>query len=301
MTNLVQARRTGRGATADEGGMGYLETLPRKVVTVYVPLAIFVFVLLFPFYWMAVCAFKTNQELHAYKGLASMWVWEPTLENIRFLLWDTDYPRWLWNTMLVTVVSTFTSIFCAVFAAYAIERLRYRGSRYVGMGIFLAYLVPPSILFIPLAIMVYQMGIFDSNLALIFTYPTILIPFCTWLLMGYFRTIPYELEECALIDGATRWQILVKIVLPLSVPGLISAGIFAFTLSWNEFIYALTFISSAEKKTVPVGAITELISFDVYNWGGLMAGALLGSLPVAILYSFFVEHYVSSMTGAVKE
>jgi len=296
MTDLL-ARRP----AADEGGMGYLESIPRKVVVVYIPLAIFIFVLLFPFYWMTVTSFKTNEELHAYRGLQALWIYEPTLENIRFLLFDTDYPRWLWNTMLVTVVSTFLSIFCAVCAAYAIERLRYKGSRTVGMLIFLAYLVPPSILFIPLAIMVFTLGIFDSNWALILTYPTILIPFCTWLLMGYFRTIPYELEECALIDGATRLQILVKIVLPLSVPGLISAGIFAFTLSWNEFIYALTFISSAENKTVPVGAITELITFDVYNWGGLMAGAMLGSLPVAILYSFFVEHYVSSMTGAVKE
>jgi multiple sugar transport system permease protein len=296
MTDIL-ARRP----AADEGGMGYLESLPRKVVVIYIPLAIFIFVLLFPFYWMTVTSFKTNEELHAYRGLQALWIYEPTLENIRFLLFDTEYPRWLWNTMLVTVVSTFLSIFCAVCAAYAIERLRYKGSRTVGMLIFLAYLVPPSILFIPLAIMVFALGIFDSNWALILTYPTILIPFCTWLLMGYFRTIPYELEECALIDGATRLQILVKIVLPLSVPGLISAGIFAFTLSWNEFIYALTFISSAENKTVPVGAITELITFDVYNWGGLMAGAMLGSLPVAILYSFFVEHYVSSMTGAVKE
>jgi multiple sugar transport system permease protein len=286
---------------ADEGGMGYLESLPRKVVVVYVPLAIFVFVLLFPFYWMTVTSFKTNEELYAYKGLAALWIFEPTFENIRHLLWETDYPRWVWNTMFVTVSSTFLSLFCAVCAAYAIERLRYKGSRMVGMCIFLAYLVPPSILFIPLAVMVFQLGIFDSNWALILTYPTILIPFCTWLLMGYFRSIPYELEECALIDGATRLQILLKIVLPLSVPGLISAGIFAFTLSWNEFIYALTFISSAENKTVPVGTITELITFDVYNWGGLMAGAMLGSLPVAILYSFFVEHYVSSMTGAVKE
>jgi multiple sugar transport system permease protein len=169
------------------------------------------------------------------------------------------------------------------------------------MGIFLAYLVPPSILFIPLATMVFGFGLFDTRWALILTYPTFLIPFCTWLLMGYFKSIPYELEECALIDGATRLQILVKIVLPLAVPGLISAGIFAFTLSWNEFIYALTFISSSENKTIPVGVITELVEGDVYHWGSLMAGALCGSLPVAILYSFFVEHYVSSMTGAVKE
>lgn len=286
---------------ASEGGMDYLQSVPRRWVTVYIPLAIFIFVLLFPFYWMTVTSFKTNEELHAYRGLAALWVFEPTIENIRFLLFDTEYPQWLWNTMFVTVTATFLSIFCAVCAAYAIERLRYKGSRTIGMLIFLAYLVPPSILFIPLAVMVFALGIFDSNWALILTYPTVLIPFCTWLLMGYFRSIPYELEECALIDGATRLQILIKIILPLSVPGLISAGIFAFTLSWNEYIYALTFISSAENKTVPVGVLTELISFDVYNWGGLMAGAMLGSLPVAILYSFFVEHYVSSMTGAVKE
>ena len=153
--------------------------------------------------------------------------------------------------------------------------------------------MPPSILFIPLAAIVYKLGLFDTRLALILTYPTFLIPFCTWLLMGYFRSIPFELEECALIDGASRWQILVKIILPLAVPGLISAGIFAFTLSWNEFIYALTFISSSEMKTVPVGVVTELVEGDVYHWGSLMAGALLGSLPVAVLYSFFVEYYVS--------
>jgi multiple sugar transport system permease protein len=290
-----------RKLPASEGGMDYLQSIPRLWVTVYIPLAIFVFVLLFPFYWMTVTSFKTNEELHANRGLDALWVFEPTFENIRFLLFDTEYPQWLWNTMFVTVTATFLSIFCSVCAAYAIERLRYKGSRTIGMLIFLAYLVPPSILFIPLAVMVFALGIFDSNWALILTYPTVLIPFCTWLLMGYFRSIPYELEECALIDGATRLQILVKIILPLSVPGLISAGIFAFTLSWNEYIYALTFISSAENKTVPVGVLTELISFDVYNWGGLMAGAMLGSLPVAILYSFFVEHYVSSMTGAVKE
>src|SRR6202035_1258399 len=186
-------------------------------------------------------------------------------------------------------------------AAYAIERLRFSGARYVGLAIFLAYLVPPSILFIPLAAIVFKLGLFDSDWALILTYPTFLIPFCTWLLMGYFRTIPYELEECALIDGATRLQILWKITLPLAVPGLISAGIFAFTLSWNEFIYALAFIQSSANKTVPVAILTELVSGDVYQWGALMAGSLLGSLPVAIFYSLFVDYYVSSLTGAVKE
>jgi len=292
---------TAHPTRGDEGGMGYLDSLSRKTVTVYIPLALFLLILLFPFYWMTVATFKTSEELHHYRGLEGLWLYEPTLENIRFLLFETDYPMWVVNTLWITFAATFISIFCAVCAAYAIERLRYKGSRYVGMSIFLAYLVPPSILFIPLAQVVFKLGLFDTSFALILTYPTVLVPFCTWLLMGYFRSIPYELEECALIDGASRLQILTKIVLPLAVPGLISAGIFAFTLSWNEYLYALVFISSAENKTVPVGVITELIEGDIYNWGALMAGALLGSLPVAILYSFFVEHYVSSMTGAVKE
>jgi len=290
-----------RERAADAGGMDYLESMSRRVVTLYVPLLAFLFILLFPFYWMTITTLKPNAELYDYRHYSPFWVVHPTLAHVKKLLFDTSYPSWLWNTVLVSVTATFLSLAASVLAAYAIERLRFRGSRYVGMGIFLAYLVPPSILFIPLATMVFSLGLFDTRLALILSYPTFLVPFCTWLLMGYFRSIPYELEECALIDGATRWQILVKIVLPLAVPGLISAGIFAFTLSWNEFIYALTFVSSSEVKTVPVGVITELVEGDVYHWGSLMAGALLGSLPVAILYSFFVEHYVSGLTGAVKE
>jgi multiple sugar transport system permease protein len=284
----------------DSLGMNYLVSLPRRVVAIYLPLFVFVVVLLFPFYWMTITALKPDAELLSREG-NPFWVMNPTLIHIKKLLFETAYPDWLWNTIVVSVVSTFLSIFCSVLAAYAIERLRFRGSRYVGMSIFLAYLVPPSILFIPLAAMVYKLDLFDTRLALILTYPTFLIPFCTWLLMGYFKSIPIELEECALIDGASRLQILIRIILPLAVPGLISAGIFAFTLSWNEFIYALTFISSSEVKTVPVGVVTELVEGDVYHWGSLMAGALFGSLPVAILYSFFVEYYVSGLTGAVKE
>ena len=301
LSRLLPWRGRAPAEVRETEGMDYLVTLPRRVFTVYLPLGVFLFVLLFPFYWMAITTFKSNEELYNFRDFSPFWVVQPTLQNVKRLFFDTSYPVWLWNTMLVSVVATFISLFCAVLAAYAIERLRFQGARTTGMAIFLAYLVPPSILFIPLATMVYAYGIFDSTLALILTYPTFLIPFCTWLLMGYFRTIPFELEECALIDGASRLQILVKIMLPLAVPGLISAGIFAFTLSWNEFIYALTFISSSENKTVPVGVVTELVEGDVYHWGSLMAGALMGSLPVAILYSFFVEHYVSSMTGAVKE
>jgi multiple sugar transport system permease protein len=289
-------------AMSDESvGMSYLNRLPRRLVVLYLPLALFVFVLLFPFYWMTVTALKPNFELTDFNNFSPFWPSSPTLQHIRYLLFETSYPGWLLNTMIVAFGATFLSLIAAVFAAYAIERIRFRGSRIAGLAIFLAYLVPPSILFIPLAVMTFRFGIYDTRLALILTYPTFLIPFCTWLLMGYFRSIPYELEECALVDGASRWQILTKIMLPLAVPGLISAGIFAFTLSWNEFIYALTFIQSSENKTVPVGVLTELVRGDVYEWGALMAGALLGSLPVVLLYSFFVDYYVSSMTGAVKE
>jgi multiple sugar transport system permease protein len=293
--------KAGADSSYDGDGMRYLDSPWRRLFTVFLPLAVFVIVLLFPFYWMGITAFKPNHQLTDYKNYSPFWVWDPTIQHVKYLLFETSYPHWFWNTIVISVAATTIALTASVFAAYAIERLRFSGSRFVGLGIFLAYLVPPSILFIPLALMVFKLGLYDSPLALILTYPTFLIPFCTWLLMGYFRSIPYELEECALIDGATRWQILTKITLPLAVPGLISAGIFAFTLSWNEFIYALTFIQSSENKTVPVGVLTELVRSDVYEWGSLMAGALLGSLPVVILYSFFVEHYVSSMTGAVKE
>ncbi|MGN8021033.1 carbohydrate ABC transporter permease [Phyllobacterium sp. 22229] len=287
--------------TDDAQGMSYLNRLPRRIVVLYLPLAVFIIVLLFPFYWMAITAVKPNSQLTDYNNYSPFWVVGPTLDHIKYLLFETSYPGWLWNTLVVSVCATVLSLAASVFAAYAIERIRFKGSRSVGLLIFLAYLVPPSILFIPLAVIVFKFGIYDSKLALIFTYPTFLIPFCTWLLMGYFRSIPFELEESALVDGASRWQILFRVILPLAVPGLISAGIFAFTLSWNEFIYALTFIQSSENKTVPVGVLTELVRGDVFEWGSLMAGALFGSLPVVILYSFFVDYYVSSMTGAVKE
>jgi multiple sugar transport system permease protein len=289
-------------ATGDEAPeMLSWDSRARRMVTIYLPLAIFVIVLLFPFYWMAITAVKPDYEMYNYAKYNPFWVFSPTLENIRKLLFETDYPRWLMVTMGVATASMFLSIFASVLAAYAIERLRFKGSQHVGLAIYLAYLVPPTILFIPLATMVFQFGLYDNPMSLVLTYPTFLVPFCTWLLIGYFKSIPFELEECALIDGASRLQILWRITLPLAVPGLISAGIFAFTLSWNEFIYALSFIQSTDRKTVPVAILTELVTGDVYQWGSLMAGALLGSVPVALIYSFFVEYYVSSLTGAVKE
>lgn len=289
-------------ARADHSeGMSYLQSVPRRIVTLYLPLTIIVVVLLFPFYWMALTSIKPDEQLIDLETYSPFWTWNPTLKHFYKLLFESQYPHWLWNTMYVAVCATVLSIIASVLAAYAIVRLRYKGASLVGGLIFLAYLVPPSILFIPLATVVFQYGLFDSPLALILTYPTILIPFSTWLLMGYFKTIPFELEECALIDGASRWQILIKIVLPLAIPGLISAFIFCFTLCWNEFIYALTFLQSTQNKTVPVAIVNEFVDGDVYRWGSLMAGALAGSLPLVILYAFFVEHYVSAMTGAVKE
>jgi len=295
----ITAAAPRRRATGDGPVLG--AAIGRRFVTLYLPLSCFVVVLLFPFYWMTLTTFKPNEELYNYREHNPFWISSPTLQNINRLLFETDYPRWLTTTMLVAVAATVLSLVASVLAAYAIQRLRFRGSQWVGLAIYLAYLVPPSILFIPLATVIFSYGLYDTPMALILTYPTFLIPFCTWLLIGYFKSIPYELEECAMIDGATRLQILRKITLPLAVPGLISAGIFAFTLSWNEFIYALAFIQSSEKKTVPVAVLTQLVQGDDYQWGSLMAGALLGSIPVAIFYSFFVDYYVSSMTGAVKE
>ncbi len=289
------------GATDDSEGMSYLESLPRRVITLYLPLGLILLVLLFPFYWMALTSIKPDEQLIDMNTYNPFWVVHPTLKHIEKLLFETQYPRWLWNTMYVAVGATTLSIIASVLAAYAIVRLQFKGADTVGVLIFFAYLVPPSILFIPLASVIQAYGLFNSPLSLILVYPTILIPFSTWLLMGYFKTIPYELEECALIDGASRWQILTRIVVPLAIPGLISAFIFSFTLCWNEFIYALTFLQSTANKTVPVAIVNEFVDGDIYKWGSLMAGALVGSLPLVILYAFFVEHYVSAMTGAVKE
>ncbi len=296
-----ERRRVARMEAANMSGADYLLSLPQRWVRIYLPLSVIVFVLLFPFYWMAITAIKPDEQLVNFGAVNPYWVIAPTFDHIHHLLFDTPYMHWMWNTMFIAMVSTILSLVASVLAAYAIVRLRYKGARWIGGAIFLAYLVPPSILFIPLSLIVVKYGLWDTQWALILTYPTILIPFSTWLLMGYFKTIPFELEECALIDGASRWQILTKIVLPLAGPGLISAGIFCFTLCWNEFIYALTFLSSPAKKTVPVAILSEMVDGDVYRWGALMAGALFGSIPVAIVYMFFVNHYVSAMTGAVKE
>jgi len=275
----------------------------KKWVNFYLPMTVFIVFTLFPFYWMAVTALRPDHELYRTWRQASatpFWTLDPTLEHFKGLLQTTAFPHWLWNTMLIAIVSTIISLICGMFAGYALARLKFRGSEFLGTAIFVTYLVPQTLLFIPLADIIRDLHLGNTPWALMLTYPTFLIPFCTWLLMGYFKTIPKELEECARIDGATRFGAMVRIIFPVAIPGILSAGIFAFTLSWNEFIYALIFMSSAELKTVPVGVVSELIRGDIFFWGQLMAGALLGSIPVALVYSFFVEYYVTGLTGSVK-
>jgi len=275
----------------------------KKWLWFYLPMGLFILGLLFPFYWMLVTTLKPDSELYRpwnHALYSPFWTSAPTLDHVKSLLQETLFGVWMWNTMLIALVATLISLFCGVIAGYALARLRFRWAGLLGTAIFVTYLVPQTLLFIPLAEIIRDYRIGDTPWALILTYPTFLIPFCTWLMMGYFKTIPKELEECARIDGATRWQAMLYIILPIAMPGILSAGIFAFTLSWNEFIYALVFLSSPEQKTVPVGVTSELIRGDVFYWGSLMAGALLGSIPVAFIYSFFVEHYVAGMTGSVK-
>lgn len=276
------------------------EPVRSKIVKFYVPLALYLFFLLFPFYWMANTVFKSDQELYDL-SINPLYVHNATLENIIYLFKETIFLKWMGNTFFVAILATLISLAASLLAAYAIQRIRFKSSGPTGVAIFMGYLIPQTILFIPLAQIIFKIRLWDSLWSLVLTYPTFLIPFCTWLLMGYFKSIPKEMEECAMIDGASRIKVFRRIILPLCLPGILSAGIFCFTLSWNEYIYALAFISNTSSKTVPIGLVTELVRGDVYHWGPLMAGALCASIPIALVYSFFVEHYVAGMTGALKE
>ena len=271
-----------------------------RLITLYLPLGFFMFLMLFPFYWMLVTSLKPNAEL--YNARANPLIAAaPTLQHYVGLLSETGFLRWTWNTMVVAVVTTLVSLVLGTMAAYPLARMNFPGAAIVATAIAATYLVPQTLLFIPMADIIFTLGLANTLSAVMLTYPTFLIPFCAWLLMGYFKTVPRELEESARIDGASRFQAMWRVVLPLCVPGLLSAGIFAFTLSQNEFLYALIFLTKSTIRTVPVAAISELIRGDVFYWGQLMAAALLGSIPVAIIYSFFVEHYVAGLTaGAVK-
>jgi multiple sugar transport system permease protein len=276
------------------------DTLLGRWIRVYIPILLFMFITLFPFYWMFVTSFKSPSELLDFNQ-TPLFIIKPTLDHYRHLFTETNFLHWSLNTMVVAVVSTGASLVCSVLAGYSLARLRYRGANGIGWGIFVTYLVPPTLLFLPLAYVIRQLHLFNNLWSLIITYPTFLIPFSTWLLIGYFKAIPRELEESALVDGATRFQAMLRIAIPLALPGILSAGIFAFTLSWNEFLYSLIFMNDSVAKTIPVGVTSELIRGDEFFWGELMAASLLGSIPVALLYSFFVDHFVAGLTaGAVK-
>jgi multiple sugar transport system permease protein len=271
-----------------------------QAMRVWLPIGFFLVVALLPFYWMAITSIKPDSELYS-RRVMPLIVYHPTLQHYIDLLTGTHFLLWTWNTMLVAVVSTAISLVLGTMLAYPLARMRFAGAGLIAMTIAATYLVPQPLLFLPLADLINHLDLGNTLTSVILTYPTMLVPFCAWLLLGYFKTVPKELEEAARIDGASRVQTMRQIFLPLCVPGFISAGIFAFTLSQNEFLYALIFLTKSEVRTVPIGVIAELIRGDVFYWGQLMAGALLGSIPVALIYSFFVEHYVAGLTsGSVK-
>ena len=273
----------------------------RTKILLHLALLPFLIFAVFPFYHMALTSLKTDRELYDRAAVPLLIRQGPTLQHYQTLLWETGFLTWTKNSLLVTMLATTISVVIGTAAAYALARLKFFGVGPFGTGIFVTYLVPTSLLFLPLAQVVNWLGLSDSKWALVVTYPTFLVPFCTWLLMGYFRTVPKEVEECAMVDGATRLQALMRIVLPIAIPGLVCAVLFAFTLSWNEFIYALTFTSSSSEITASVGVTQELIRGDIYFWGGLMAGAVLASVPIVLLYVFFLDYYVSGLTaGAIK-
>ena len=271
-----------------------------RMLRLYLPLSFFLILMLFPFYWMLITSIKPNRELYSQKVMPLI-VHQPTLKHYVDLISQTNFLTWTYNTMLVAVVTTLISLVLGTMMAYPLARMSFPGAAIVAIGVAATYLVPQPLLFIPMADIINKLELGNTLSAVMLTYPTLLIPFCAWLLMGYFKSVPRELEEAARIDGATRFQAMTRVVLPLCTPGLLSAGIFAFTLAQNEFLYALIFLAKSDVRTVPVGAITELIRGDVFYWGQLMAAAMLGSIPVALIYSFFVEYYVAGLTsGSVK-
>ena len=277
----------------------------RKEVVTYASLIPYIAFSLFPLYIMFITSLKSKQEINNL-GASPFWATGITLENYVYLAENTHFfDYWLLNTFIVTAVSTAISVAIGILAAYALARLRFRGVEAFGVAVFVTYLVPQALLFLPLINVINFIDDFipirDTYWSLILTYPTFLIPFVTWLLMGYFRTVPFEVEECAYIDGASRMRTLLTIVLPMALPGVACAVLFSFTLCWNEFLYTLVFIQDEVQKTLSVGVLTELVRGDIYFWGSLMAACLVGSIPVIVIYAFFMDYYVSGLTaGAIK-
>jgi multiple sugar transport system permease protein len=267
----------------------------------YTLLGVFCIFSAFPFYWMVIATFKRDHDLFAPLNNPFLFNEPPTMDHLRLLFYDTHFLTYLLNTFIVGMAVVAITLVIAVPAAYSLARWARGWGELLGIGIFLTYLVPPTILFIPLSRFASLMGLQESLWSLILIYPTFTIPFCTWLLMGFFKTIPRDIEEQAMIDGLSRVGAMFKVVFPLAISGILTIVVFAFTLTMHEFIYALTFISVSANKTVSIGVPTELVRGDVFQWGPLMAGALIASIPVAVVYTFFLDRFIAGFTmGAVK-
>jgi multiple sugar transport system permease protein len=264
-------------------------------------LIVFTVLLAFPFYWMVIATFKQNVDLYNVEANPFIFNMKPTLDHLRLLFNETSYVRWLANTAFVGVAVVAITLFLSLPAAYALARLTGRWGQRVGVGIFLTYLVPPTLLFIPLSRVIANLGLQDTLWALILVYPSFTVPFSIWLLMGFFKSIPKELEDAAMVDGLTRFGAFIKMVVPISLSGILTVVIFTFTLVAQEFVYALTFISSERNQMVGVGIPIFLVRGDVYFWGSLMAACLIASVPIAILYNLFLDRFIAGFTvGAVK-
>ena len=255
----------------------------------------------FPFLWMLITSFKRSSDLYNLENSPFLFHEPPTLEHVRLLLQETLFLRWLWNTTLAGVCVVAITLLLAVPAAYALARLAGPWGERLGIAIFLTYLVPPTLLFIPLSRVVAALGLQDTLWSIIVVYPSFTIPFSTWLLMGFFKSIPRELEDAAMVDGLTRFQSFLRLVVPISTSGILTVVIFSFTLVTQEFVYALTFISSAANQTVGVGVPIYLVRGDVYYWGSLMAACLIASVPTGVVYNLFLDRFIAGFTfGSVK-
>jgi multiple sugar transport system permease protein len=274
--------------------------ISHKILHVAV-LAFFVVLLAFPFYWMVIATFKENLDLYNVQNNPFLFHVKPTMANLNLLFGETRFLRWLWNTTLVGVLVVIITLLLSIPAAYALARLTGRWGERLGIGIFLTYLVPPTLLFIPLSRVIAILGLQDTIWSLVLVYPSVTIPFSIWLLMGFFKSIPKELEDAAMVDGLTRFGAFVKMVVPISLSGILTVVIFTFTLVTQEFVYALTFISPESNQMVGVGIPIFLVRGDVYYWGSLMAACLIASLPVAFIYNLFLDRFIAGFTvGAVK-
>ncbi len=273
----------------------------RSVRLSYVALVPYLVFFLFPLYWMLITSFKPDTEITSLKGIPLIIQSLPTLAHYKFIFFETHFAQWFWNSFAISAVVTFITMVVSILGAYAISRLQFFGSRHFGVGIFCTYLVPPALLFIPFYKVVGILGLLNTKWCLLFLYPTLTVPFCTWILIGYFSAIPRALDEAAFVDGASYIQMLTKVFLPVAAPGLIAATLFAFTVSWAQFLYPLAYIYRDEEKVLTNGIYTTLIRGDVYFWGELMGGALLASVPVVILFAFLMDYYVAGLTrGSIK-